>query len=174
MHFNFANIGKIQKADIELKPLTIFIGKNGSGKTYAATALWTVISYIKKQTARQLLSRQVYQDLENTFYATLEKLSNESATELSISLQELEGIVHEVNNHLQQNFSELLKRTFNADVFQEATLSLRNEILEPLRVYFRVVKKHHLLIDKEEHTGTQLDINFSLNRDLSARIYILV
>ncbi len=162
MHFNFANIGKIQKADIELKPLTIFIGKNGSGKTYAATALWTVISYIKKQTVRQLLSRKVYQNLENTFYATLEKLSNASATELSISLQELEDIVNEVNNHLQKNFSELLKRTFNADVFQEATLSLRNEILEPLRVYFRVIKKNQLLIDKEEHTGAQLDITFLL------------
>lgn len=162
MHFNFANIGKIQKADLELKPLTIFIGKNGSGKTYAATALWAVISYVKKESGRQLLSRKVYQNLENVFYTALEKLSNESATELSISLQELEEIVNEVNSHLQQNFSELLKRTFNADIFQEANLSLSNEILEPLRVHFRVVKKNHLLIDKEEHVGTKLEIDFLL------------
>lgn len=32
MKFNISHVGKIESAEIEIKPLTIFIGQNNSGK----------------------------------------------------------------------------------------------------------------------------------------------
>jgi hypothetical protein len=36
MKFSIKNLGSINHADIDLKPLTIFLGENGTGKTWAA------------------------------------------------------------------------------------------------------------------------------------------
>ena len=39
MKVEIRNLGVIEKAEIELKPLTVFIGRNGEGKTWAAYTL---------------------------------------------------------------------------------------------------------------------------------------
>ncbi|MFD2722214.1 AAA family ATPase [Ignatzschineria indica] len=49
MQFIVENVGKIDRATFDLKPLTIFIGQNNSGKTYAASALWAAINSIKRE-----------------------------------------------------------------------------------------------------------------------------
>jgi predicted ATPase len=39
MKINLRNLGVINNASIDLKPLTVFIGDNGTGKTWAAYQL---------------------------------------------------------------------------------------------------------------------------------------
>lgn len=36
MKFNVPDIAKIKNAEIEIKPLTIFVGRNGTNKSYMA------------------------------------------------------------------------------------------------------------------------------------------
>ncbi len=36
MKITFRNLGIIKQAQIKFKPLTVFIGENGTGKTWAA------------------------------------------------------------------------------------------------------------------------------------------
>lgn len=42
MKIKIANLGVIEKAEIDLKPLTVFIGRNGTGKTWAAYTLASI------------------------------------------------------------------------------------------------------------------------------------
>lgn len=44
LKINIENFGPITKAKINLKPLTIFVGPNNSGKTYAATLIHSILS----------------------------------------------------------------------------------------------------------------------------------
>ena len=39
LNVNIENLGAVNSADIDIKPLTIFIGKNNTGKTWTATTI---------------------------------------------------------------------------------------------------------------------------------------
>ena len=73
MKFNISHVGKIESAEIEIKPLTIFIGQNNSGKTYAASSLWAILNYIEENTStlpnskNALVSEETYQKYKNIF-----------------------------------------------------------------------------------------------------------
>ncbi|WP_027401353.1 AAA family ATPase [Aphanizomenon flos-aquae] len=63
MKIEIANLGVIQKAEIDLKPLTVFIGGNGTGKTWIAYTLASILgeygcerywkAYIDKKTQQR-------------------------------------------------------------------------------------------------------------------------
>ena len=38
------NFGKIEKAEIELAPLTFFVGDNNSGKSYLLSLIWGILN----------------------------------------------------------------------------------------------------------------------------------
>ncbi len=42
MKFTVKNLGKIREANIEVKPLTIFVGKNGTQKSYMAHVVYGI------------------------------------------------------------------------------------------------------------------------------------
>lgn len=42
IHINVQNFGPIETAEIDLRPLTIFVGESNTGKTYLATHIYTV------------------------------------------------------------------------------------------------------------------------------------
>jgi predicted ATPase len=45
MKIEICNLGVIKKTEIDLKPLTVFVGRNGEGKTWTAYALAAIFSY---------------------------------------------------------------------------------------------------------------------------------
>jgi hypothetical protein len=45
MKVEISNLGIIEKAEIDLKPLTVFIGRNGEGKTWAAYTLSAIFGH---------------------------------------------------------------------------------------------------------------------------------
>ena len=48
MKFRFKNLGPIEQADLELGDLTIIAGRNNTGKTYLAYALYGFIKHLKR------------------------------------------------------------------------------------------------------------------------------
>ena len=42
-HISIRDLGPIGRADLELKPLTIFVGPNNSGKSYAALTVYSLV-----------------------------------------------------------------------------------------------------------------------------------
>ena len=47
MTFTIEKLGRINAAQIEIKPLTLFVGKNDSGKTYCASAIWALLTFVQ-------------------------------------------------------------------------------------------------------------------------------
>ena len=48
MKFRFKNLGPIKEADLELGDLTIIVGRNNTGKTYLAYALYGFVKHLKR------------------------------------------------------------------------------------------------------------------------------
>ncbi|MBL8149051.1 MAG: AAA family ATPase, partial [Blastocatellia bacterium] len=48
MKLRIKNLAKIKNATIDIKPLTIFIGPNGTGKTWAAYAFYSLIKQLRR------------------------------------------------------------------------------------------------------------------------------
>ena len=46
MNFNVSNLANVKNADIDLKPLTIFVGKNGTNKSYMAHLVYELYKEI--------------------------------------------------------------------------------------------------------------------------------
>ena len=44
LNMDLENFGPIKKGEIKLRPLTIFIGPNNSGKSYAAMLIHSILS----------------------------------------------------------------------------------------------------------------------------------
>ena len=63
--FRFRNLGPIAEGTIQLRPLTILIGKNNTGKTYTAQAIYAAQKALARANgpATPLLSRDESFDL---------------------------------------------------------------------------------------------------------------
>ncbi|MHB8164862.1 MAG: AAA family ATPase [Methanoregula sp.] len=68
MKFDFNNLGKIDEGSIDLKPLTVLVGKNNEGKSWAAYTIGGILSayswgrYCEMYQQKQLMN--VYPDLD--------------------------------------------------------------------------------------------------------------
>ena len=54
MKLKIKNLGRIKDADIEIKPLTVFIGENGTNKTWAAYALHSLLRSTVRRPSKHL------------------------------------------------------------------------------------------------------------------------
>lgn len=111
MKVNICNLGIVKKADIELKPLTVFLGENGTGKTWTAYAISTILA--KDGFARYL---DYYLKNETTFQypilkEIIEQLIKEGNAKLNLVnfVQEYGEIyINEVGKFISQNMSMVM------------------------------------------------------------------
>ena len=110
------NYGKIEKAELEVAPLTLFVGDNNSGKSYLLSLLWG----IQNIGARRLfadLDKMESEDVQIVSDWIKQQLSKAregvtckaSVTEISEQLERL------INICLNQKKDELLKWIFNSE-----------------------------------------------------------
>ncbi|MCP4109549.1 MAG: AAA family ATPase [Desulfobacteraceae bacterium] len=84
MKISIQNLGIIKKAEIEVKPFTIFIGHNNSGKTWTAYALSTIIgAYAMEHYAKACLSDNFFQEYP-PLTDTLEKLEEQGTATIDM------------------------------------------------------------------------------------------
>ena len=62
LKIHIKNFGPVSEGSIHLKPLTIFIGPNNSGKSYVATLIHSIISAQNKSKSLQIFARKVQED----------------------------------------------------------------------------------------------------------------
>ncbi|HIE02356.1 MAG TPA: ATP-binding protein [Thiotrichaceae bacterium] len=99
MKINISHLGAITNAQIELKPLTVFVGDNNTGKTWAAYAIASILGhYGQKRYLEAYLNNQTafkFQPLEEALNTLSEKGS------ASINLKEL------LINHAERYINEV-------------------------------------------------------------------
>ena len=119
--------GKIKHAEIELAPMTLFVGDNNSGKSYLLSLAWAIHALSKEllfsiPQIRKLKS-DAYWEIEQFFVEMLDQVEkNESA---SGQIEEIsEQIQTVVNQLLDKRKGDLIKNLFNSDCVGITRLTL--------------------------------------------------
>ncbi|MCI8627001.1 MAG: AAA family ATPase [Lachnospiraceae bacterium] len=129
--------GKIERAEIELAPMTLLVGDNNSGKSYLLSLLWAIYALsgqvvFSYEVVKKLCSKE-YDRIEDLFWKKIDNLQ-EGAT-ATIELQEISGSLQIIINQLlDEKKEELVKVLFHSEVVQIGKLSLRMPELPPERL----------------------------------------
>ena len=113
------NLGPIEHGEVELRPLTIFIGRNNTGKTYVAQAL-----YACRQAARGVRPRPA------------EELSDDQRAALEAFARRRYGIPPN-GGMAEQELPEVL-HSFVADALRDGLEGAGREIFQRLKATFGV------------------------------------
>lgn len=119
--------GKIKHAEIELAPLTLFVGDNNSGKSYLLSLAWAMRTIARdtvfseeairelKSEAFDKIERQVFQSVDTV------ETGSEVSFEISELLPEIQCVINEL---LIANKQTLLKVLFNSDSVKAGNIIL--------------------------------------------------
>ncbi|MBF0540130.1 MAG: AAA family ATPase [Nitrospirae bacterium] len=147
------NFGPISKADVEIKPLTMFIGPNNSGKSYLAMLVRSayiplelnlVVNFMKSNnSADQYISN---------FFANSKIEPNE---ELTIPKKQAEKLIKKYLNKLYLFNTDIIMRLFSSH-FKDLIQSYQNE--------FSIKIKQHKILTRLSYkkSDNKLKSNFSL------------
>ena len=106
--------GKIEKAELEIKPLTLFVGDNNSGKSYLLSLIWAIMSekenHILYRGLKKVLIEKHY-DFYSKFLELLENYDFINGNDcVVIEESELENII---NDLFALNKDKFVKSIFN-------------------------------------------------------------
>lgn len=132
------NFGKIKSANIQVKPLTLLVGDNNSGKSYLLSLIWKVQNLylfdsffliLKEKKSRE------YSLLYEKIFLTIKKAIDSEVTTFSVSTKELEKIW----NYLLENGKEkLIRDLFNYNNMEIGKLELE---IEEKEIFITISKK---------------------------------
>ncbi|MEG3931095.1 MULTISPECIES: AAA family ATPase [unclassified Microcoleus] len=157
MKLEIRNLGVVEKAEIDLKPLTVFIGRNGEGKTWAAYTLSAILgqqgygNYLKAYLDGK--TQQTYPIIDSALQQLFDegnaqidmiKFANDCA---EIYINDVARLARnwmpsfmateradfdnlQVDLNLAETKAELLKRIKSASVESEISLGLLNALKE--------------------------------------------
>ena len=126
--------GKIERAEIELAPMTLFVGDNNSGKSYLLSLVWAIYALsgqvVFSYEALKRLCSEEYDAIEALFLQKIAHLQEGMTAE--IELQEIsEALQKVVNQLLEEKKGDLLRILFHSEVVQIGKLSLVMPALTP-------------------------------------------
>jgi len=141
--------GKIEEAEIQASPLTLFIGDNNSGKSYIMTllyGLWSIDFWGEYDLCEESLAYQECLGISNCIVNECKKNGNK---EYILQGEELRVFQQLLNQVLARNKKRFLKRIFNQEID-----------IEELYIEFPVTAQYHF------HFSVNTDINRGMNYDM--------
>lgn len=189
MKFEIKQVGRISKAAIELKRLTILVGKNDTGKTYVSSTIWSVIELIK--------NNQKYDELINSFFPEIGLLISNLEAEadcegdfaFEITAKNLnnfrKSIIKKINSELRVTLEDAIgydgfeKSSFDIAINHKDTLQLKIKI--KIKRFDRVEDLGNLDLDHDTHheidevvRNTDADVDFEcilINKDNNKELF---
>lgn len=151
------NYGKIKSAEIEVAPLTLFVGDNNSGKSYLMSLLWGIERY-----GAEGLIGEKYPDTSeaNGILKWLcEKM--DIAVEkkyLEVSLKEISCLLKScLNNELMKNKDNFVKKIFNNRNVEIGKLEIELTELEKIKIILRINEENEMF-EIYSKTGFKISI----------------
>lgn len=137
--------GKIKHAEIELAPLTLFVGDNNSGKSYLMSILWGIVTLGESVLFSDLprLRSKSYRELKGYVMEQLVYVLNEKK-KVEINLDDKYDLISDIiNQQLRKNKDKLINQIFNSqdvtignlviqicsEVLPKCTISMEGEAL---------------------------------------------
>lgn len=107
------DFGKIEKADVEVAPLTLFVGDNNSGKSYMMTLIYGLL-HIRFYFEQYIFEEdsEVYKKCCKLLEHLMENPFGEQA-DWKLNQEEIELFEQLINETLAKNMEQFLQRLFN-------------------------------------------------------------
>lgn len=134
LKFKIKKVGRISSATIEPSRLTIFLGRNDSGKTYAAASIWAVLNSIKRYRSKDKSVLKIISELASSAAACEDGFSEAIPVDLLVKIQKA------LQKHLSSNLSRDLADTIGYDGFSESSLQLEMAHDSDVSVCVRIIK----------------------------------
>ena len=171
IHIAVENFGPIEKAELDLRPLTVFVGESNTGKTYLSALLYalyrTFMGFSRVPWLHDiiLLLREI-----NT--ETLESLEKLNTYEQSFRFSDLPQWLHaDILRGLSnpEPFGNELKRCFNLDSVSEL-IRFTDSKDNVLKISLKVSEENQSLWNFEmKGSGADIGVDGSVNEDMILR-----
>lgn len=153
--------GKIKSAEIEVKPLTLFVGDNNSGKSYLMSLLWGIRNFgiagllgFKEQEAKEALA--VSDWVKKQLMITWQQGSG--TAQVSEIADELRTILRE---RLNRNKNRIIEKIFNSSDVRIKELQIELIGLENVSLGFMKKEPDEVLIKNDTEQGYIYSFPFS-------------
>ena len=157
------DFGKIKFAEIEVAPLTLFVGDNNSGKSYLLSLIWG----IRNLGAEVFLNNTEMKKEELIDWITEKITIAMKKGKHKFSLETVENLFEEVlNAEIQRKKEEFVKKIFNSDKISIGKMCIRFENLNSIDLEFYldeeeflcfnidgkpVIVVHKTILDEKKH-----------------------
>ena len=131
------NYGKIKFAEIEVAPLTLFVGDNNSGKSYLMSLLWGIQKYgVEGLIGKEFVDTEEANKLLDWIIMQI-NISFEKK-EHRVSLGEISRLLNTfLNIQLEKNKENLLKWIFNSQSIEIEKIEIQFENLKDKYMYLK-------------------------------------
>ena len=168
MKFRFKNLGPIKQADLELGDLTIIAGRNNTGKTYLAYALY---GFLKRwEWPREAIISRARERGLAAFGSVAAAAVDNGRTTIPADTRELEVQRSTVARSMARVFSESeLSQVFSSarDRFKDASVKVSStlpedmppiDLRDPSGIHYRVCREHgHIVVSVDAPQGQSVD-----------------
>lgn len=122
--------GKIKSAEIEVAPLTMFVGDNNSGKSYLLALLWGIEKFgVRALIGDEYINTEDTNALINRIYEQIDIAIENKQYE--VSLGEVSDLLNRIiNQELKKNKENLVKQIFNSKSVEIGKLEIELKDLE--------------------------------------------
>ena len=127
MNMKIRNFGPIKKADIDIAPLTIFVGPNSSGKSYSALLIHTLLNPFNKNSSKSQINltmtpleyliennEELYNEFNREFIDYLDSSSEFSEVSFEFPKDKFDQLIFDgIGRYYRDSVEAKLKDNFN-------------------------------------------------------------
>src|SRR5690554_1029889 len=104
------DFAKIKQAEIEIRPFTLFVGENNTGKSYVATLLWGLWALPQTLFPKEVPTSQVYGNCVSVINELLAQLK--VAEQVIVTNEQQQLLIDFFNQCLNINKTKLIRDVF--------------------------------------------------------------
>lgn len=153
LKFKVEKLGKVEKAEVQLAPLTVLVGKNNTGKSYVATSIWALANL------RRLLRHEERNVRPKWFSDFLDFSQPEKLRYLEIGAEEGQDLVRYVNLQFKRHGADFLSYMFAYQGFQRTTFEIQQAAFKPFKIRLAIIEENL------RETATQDFVNIGFIRE---------
>lgn len=170
--------GRIKSAEIEMAPLTLFVGDNNSGKSFLLALLWGI-----ENLGIEAILGHLYDETEETA-ALFSWISKQIGIAIekgahSVPVIEIAGQLEELlNNRLKENKNNLVKAIFNSGKISAGKIAITFCDISNVKLHFQTNKNKGLTMFTESYEhhygiGGGILVNEAMQEDSSILGFLL-
>ena len=166
--------GKIKSAQVEILPLTLFVGDNNSGKSYLLALLWGIEFF----GVEGLIGREYSQSQENDKLIAWIQKQIESTIEngkQTVYLEEVAELLQVVLNHeLEKNKNNLVRKIFNSENINIGKLCIELRDIEKKKLHFQITEDKDFLEVEKDRFSIEISAYINGKTDIKKEIAMFV